>query len=173
MPTKGFVCSSFLTVFINPNASSPKIDLYLGIVCWRRICSGHRFFCGTWLDNHPFYLRQLKVQWRIHERKLELVLFFDFINAVPKIRKIELQLPVERELLPENSVKSWYQYNWGVYGEKAFTSNTQRALQTSPCSSCCSESIVNDWKWFFHRRRPVSVEMTRNSKFILFYFPSP
>jgi hypothetical protein len=33
-----------------------------------------------------------------------------------------------------------------VYGEKAFTMNTQRALQTSPCSSCCSDSIVDDWK---------------------------
>ena len=48
-------------------------------------------------------------------------------------QKIELQRPGERELLPEKSVKSWYQYNasGGVYGEKAFTYNTQRALQTS------------------------------------------
>ncbi len=36
--------------------------------------------------------------------KFELVLFFDFTNAVPK-SEIELQLPVERELLPENSVE--------------------------------------------------------------------
>ncbi len=42
MPTEGFVRSSLVTVFINPNASFPKIDLYLGIVRWWRICSGHR-----------------------------------------------------------------------------------------------------------------------------------
>jgi hypothetical protein len=60
-----------------------------------------------------------------------------------KNQKIELQHRGEREWLPEKSVKSWYQYNWGVYGEKAFTSNTQRALQTSACSSCCSESKLS------------------------------
>ncbi len=38
MPTEGFVRSSLVTGFINPNASSPKIDLYLGIVRWQRIC---------------------------------------------------------------------------------------------------------------------------------------
>ena len=43
-----------------------------------------------------------------------------------------------------------------MYGEKAFTSNTQRALHTSPCSSCCSEYIVDDWKLFFHLR-PAAV----------------
>ena len=31
MSTEGFVRSSLVTVFINPNASSPKIDLYLAL----------------------------------------------------------------------------------------------------------------------------------------------
>ncbi len=56
-------------------------------------------------------------------------------------------------LLPENYFKSWYQYNWGVYGKKAFNSNTQRVLQTSAGSSCYSEITCRrkmfsvDWKW--------------------------
>ena len=136
MPTEGFVRLSLVTIFIIPNASSPKIDLYLDIVRWQRICSGHRIFYGTWLDNHPFYLCQLKDSWaQVRARS-----FLWFYCCCAQNQKIELQLPVERELIPESSVKSWYQYNWGVYGEKAFTSNTQRALQTSAASSCCSES---------------------------------
>ncbi len=128
--------SSLVSVFINPNASSPKIDIHLGIVRWQRICSGHRIFYGTWLDNHPFYLCQLKDSWaQVRARS-----FLWFYWCCAQNQKIELQLPAERELPPENYVKSWYQYKWGVYGEKAFTSNTQRALQTSACSSCCSES---------------------------------
>ena len=47
----------------NPNASSPKIDHYLGIMRWRRICPGHQIFYCTQLDNHPFYLFQLKDSW--------------------------------------------------------------------------------------------------------------
>jgi hypothetical protein len=128
MPTEEFVCSSLVSVFINPNASSPKIELYLGIVRWRRICSGHLIFYGTWLDDHPFYLCQLKDSWE----QVRACSFLWFYWCCAQNQKMELQLPVERELPPENYVKSWDQYKWGVYGEKAFTSNTQRALQTSP-----------------------------------------
>ena len=107
MPTEGFVRSSLVTIFINPNASSPKIDLSLGIVRWQRICSGHRIFYGTWLDNHPFYLCQLKDSWaQVRARS-----FLWFYWCCAQNQEIELQLPVKRELLPENSVKSWYQYN--------------------------------------------------------------
>ena len=97
MTTEGFVRSSLVTVFITPNASSPKIDLYLSIVRWRRICSGHRIFYGTWLDNHPFYLCQLKDSWaQVRARS-----FLWFYWCCAQNQEIELQLPVERELLPE------------------------------------------------------------------------
>ncbi len=86
--------------FINPNASSPKIDLYLSIVRWRRICIGHRIFYGTWLDNHPFYLCQLKDSWA----QVRASSFLWFYWCCAQNQKIELQLSVERELLPENSV---------------------------------------------------------------------
>jgi hypothetical protein len=83
--------------------------------------------------------------------------------------EIELQLPGERELLPENSVKAWYRYNWSVYGEKAFTSNTQRALQTSAGSSrCCSESKLSMCRKFCSGFVCAVPEI----KFILFYFLS-
>ncbi len=57
-----------------------------------------------------------------------------------------------------------------MYGEKAFTSNTQRALRTSPCSSCCSEYIVDDWKLSFHLHRPVFVHVTWNLNLYDFIF---
>ncbi len=38
---------SFSSIIIAPNTSSLKINLYLGIACWRRICAGHRIFYGT------------------------------------------------------------------------------------------------------------------------------
>ncbi len=86
--------------------------------------------------------------------------FLWFYWCCAKNQKIELQLPGEKELLPENSVKAWYQYNWGVYGEKEFTSNTQRALQTSACSSCEVECLLCGI--------PKRVKLTAN--LYLFYF---
>jgi hypothetical protein len=76
-----------------------------------------------------------------------------------------------RELLPENSVKSWYQYTWGVYGEKAFTSNIQRALQTSAGSSSCSELeskilMTCRLRQDFRRLEIISGEMTGNLNFL-------
>ncbi len=149
---------SLVSIFINPNASSPKNDIYLGIVRWRRICSGHRIFYGTWLDNHPFYLCQLKDSWaQVQARSF---LWFYWCCAQNQKIELRLQLPVERELPPENSVKSWYQYKWGVYGEKAFTSDTQRALQTSP-RSCSSES-----KLLMCRKVCAGFVRCRKSKFV-------
>ncbi len=111
---------------ITPNASSPKINLYLRIVRWQRICAGHRRFYGTLPDNNPFYLWQLEDSWA----QVRALSFLWFYWCCARNQKIELQLPGERELLPENSVKSWYQYNWGVNGKKAFSCNIQRALKT-------------------------------------------
>jgi hypothetical protein len=144
MPTEGFVRSSLVTVFINPNASSPKIDLYLGIVRWRRICSGHRIFYGTWLDNHPFYLCQLKDSWaQVRARS-----FLWFYWCCAQNQKIELQLPVERELLPENSVKYLYQHNKLVYLKKYSPSILFRALCICTATNClhhhfqCGQEIL-------------------------------
>ena len=132
MTTEGFVRSSLVTVFINPNASSPKIDLYLGIVRWRRICSGHRIFYGTWLDNHPFYLCQLKDLWaQVRARS-----FLWFYWCCAQNQEIELQLPVERELLPENSVKYLYQHNKLVYLKKYSPSILYRALCICTATNC-------------------------------------
>ncbi len=168
MATDGFVCASLVSVFIAPNASSLKINLCLGIVRWRKICAWHRISFGTWLDNHPFYLCPLKDSCH----KVKPYLFFDFIDAVPKIRKLScsLQLPGERELLPENSVKAWFQYNWSVYGEKTHTLNTQRAFQTSAGSSCCSESKLSMCNV---AGILAGIQSDRKFKFYWFYFPSP
>ena len=47
--------------FIAPDASSLKIDLFLGIIaCGRKKCIAHRIFHGVWLGNHLFYLWQMK-----------------------------------------------------------------------------------------------------------------
>jgi hypothetical protein len=40
--------------FIAPDASSLKIDFFLGIIaCRRKKCTVHRIFHGAWLGNHP------------------------------------------------------------------------------------------------------------------------
>ncbi len=82
------MCASIVSVFIAPNASSPKVDLCLGIVLWRRIFTGHRIFYGMYLDNHTLYLCQLKDSCA----QDQALLFFDFIDAVPKIRKFSCSI---------------------------------------------------------------------------------
>ncbi len=126
MPTERFMCASIVSVFITLNACSPKVDLCLGIVRWRRICDGHRICYGTLLDNHPFDLWQLDDSWAQVRTPSFLWLYW----CCAQNQRNELQRPGERELLPENPVKSWYQYNGGVYGKKASICNIQRALQT-------------------------------------------
>ncbi len=141
MPTLRFVRSSLVTVFINPNASSPKIDLYLGIVRWRTLKDMQWASNFLWYMARPSSVLSMTTKGFLSASSSS---FFSLILLMQcQNQKIELQLPGERELLPENSVKAWYQYNWGVYGEKAFTSNTQRVPQTSAGSSCCSESKLS------------------------------
>ncbi len=172
MATEGLVCTSLVSVFIATNASSLKIELDQGIVCWRRICTGHRMFYDTQLDNHPFYPCQLKdLCVQVLARS-----FLWFYLCCVQIQKIELQLPVERQFLPENSVESWYQYNWGVYGEKEFTSNTERALQTCAAVVVLNQNlqllfwikIVNVPEFL---RCGAGIQADLKFKFIRFYFP--
>ncbi len=96
-----------------------------------------------WASNILWYIaRQSTIlwHWRIRERKLKL---FSLIFLM-LCQKSEHWAAASRrkELLPENSDKSWYWYSWGVYGEKAFTSNTQRALQTRAAAVLLNQNLL-------------------------------
>ncbi len=57
---ESFKCLSSFKRFLASNASSLKIDLYLGFAHRQRISAGHQMFYGIWICNHPFYWFSLK-----------------------------------------------------------------------------------------------------------------
>jgi hypothetical protein len=87
------VRSSLLNVFIAPDASSLKIDLFLGIIaCGRKKIIAHRIFHGVWLGNHPFYdfyLCQLKSEGFVRSSLVTV-----FINPNASSPKIGLYLGI-------------------------------------------------------------------------------
>ena len=147
--TEGFVSSSLLSVFssrsfLSWNWPLPRHHCVRTKEMHSASDISWRIYHGAWLGNHPFYLCQLKDSWA----QVWACSFLWFYWWCAQNQKIELQLPVEREFLPENSVKYLYQHNELVYLKKYSPSILYRALWICTATNClhhhfqCGQEIL-------------------------------
>jgi hypothetical protein len=120
----------------------------------------------SWFIARPI-IHSIYANWRISDLKFELVLFFDFIDAVHKIRELSCSFQEKGNYflkIPSNLDVSAIEVLSCIWRESIHLEYPKSASRTSADSSCCTKSKL------LMTGNYLSVKVTGNLR--VFYFIS-